>query len=157
VSGRLPTQQRPAAVPAFFQAPVTGGANGLVTVTAAGTYICTYKVQEAGGQIPADAATVTVNVIPADTVTITRGQFTIAQKRWVVTDATSVPDQTLNLTYLNGTAAGHSIGTVPVGALGNWTFDLRGLDDPTTLLARPNVLEATSSFAGASTVSITYE
>jgi Bacterial Ig domain len=141
---------------------VSGGANGLVTVTAAvaGTYTFTYKVQEANGNLSANAATVTVNVIPADTVTITKAVFTAASKRWVVSGTTSVPNQTINLTYVNGTAAGHSIGTVPVDGLGNWTLDIRGvtgLDDPTTLAARPNVLKATSSFAGASTVAITYK
>jgi len=143
---------------------VTGGANGLVTVTAAtaGTFTFTYKVQEAGGQISANAATVTLNVIPSDTVTITRAQFTIAQKRWVVTGTTSVPNQTINLTYVNGGAlvAGHSIGTVPVDALGNWTLDIRGvtgLDDPSIQVPRPTTLKATSSFAGASTVAITYK
>ena len=46
------------------------------------------------------------------------------------------------------------------GALGNWTLDIRGvtgLDDATTLLAGPNVLEATWSFAGASPVGITHK
>ncbi|MFL5376617.1 MAG: hypothetical protein ACJ787_01805, partial [Myxococcales bacterium] len=108
----------------------------------------------------ANAATVTVNAIPADTVTITRAQFTAASKRWVVTGTTSIPNQTINLTYVNGTAAGRSIGTVPVDALGNWTLDIRnvtGADDPTTLPVRPNVLKATSSFAGAATVNITYK
>jgi len=133
-----------------------------VTVTAAvaGTYTFTYKVQEANGNFSANAATVTVNVIPADTVTITRAQFTLASKRWVVTGTTSVPNQSINLTYVNGSAAGHSIGTVPVDTLGNWTLDIRnvtGLDDPTTLPSRPVVLKATSSFAGASTVQITYK
>ncbi|MFL5442980.1 MAG: Ig-like domain-containing protein, partial [Myxococcales bacterium] len=141
---------------------VSGGANGLVTVTAAtaGTFTFTYNVQDVAGNISANAATVTVNVIPSDTVTITRAQFTIAQKRWVVTGTTSVPNQSINLTYVNGSAAGHSIGTVPVDTLGNWTLDIRnvtGADDPTTLPVRPNVLKATSSFAGAATVNITYK
>jgi hypothetical protein len=141
---------------------VTGGANGLVTVTAAtaGTFTFTYKVQDAAGGISANAATVTVSVIPADTVTITRAQFTIPQKRWVVTGTTSVPNQTISLSYVNGSAAGRIIGTVPVDALGNWTLDIRnvtGADDPTTLPQRPTVLKATSSFAGAATVNITYK
>ena len=58
------------------------------------------------------------------------------------------------------TAAGHSIGTVPVNVFGNWTLDIRGvtgLDDPTTLLKRPTSLKATSSFGGAATVTITYK
>jgi len=141
---------------------VAGGANGLVTVTAAtaGTFTFTYKVQDASGGTSANAATVTLSVIPADTVTITRAQFTISQKRWVVTGTTSVPNQTISLSYVNGTAAGRVIGTVPVDALGNWTLDIRnvtGADDPTTLPARPTVLKATSSFAGAATVNITYK
>jgi len=54
-------------------------------------------------------------------------------------------------------AAGHSIGTVPVGAPGNFTHDIRvtRLDDPTTfLVARLNVPEATSSFARSSPVEV---
>ncbi|MFL5454174.1 MAG: Ig-like domain-containing protein, partial [Myxococcales bacterium] len=141
---------------------VSGGTNGVVSVTVAapGSYTFTYQVQDKAGAISANAATVTLNAIPADTVTITKATYTIAQKRWVVTGTTSVPNQTINLTYVNGAAAGHSIGTVPVDALGNWTLDIRnvsGLDDPSTLNPRPNVLKATSSFAGAATVGITYK
>jgi hypothetical protein len=141
---------------------VTGGANGLVTVTAvaAGTFTFTYKVQDASGAISANAATVTLNVISADTVTINRAQFTINQKRWVVNGTTSAPNQTITLTYVNGTAAGHVLATVPVDTLGNWTLDIRGVtgaDDPTTLPARPNTLKATSSARGSATVTITFK
>jgi hypothetical protein len=141
---------------------VTGGANGVVSVTAAaaGNYTFTYKVQDRAGAISANAATVTLTVIPADAVAVTRAQFTLAQKRWVVTGTTSIPNQTITLSYLNGTAAGHVIGTVPVDALGNWTLDLRGvtgLDDPTTLQSRPTTLLATSSARGSATVTITYK
>jgi hypothetical protein len=141
---------------------VTGGANGVVTVTAAaaGTFTFTYKVQDSAGAISANAATVTLNVIPTDAVTVTRAQFTLSQKRWVVTGTTSVPNQTITLSYVNGTAAGHVIGTVPVDALGNWTLDIRGvtgLDDPTTLASRPTTLKATSSAKGSATVTITYK
>src|SRR4051812_2063450 len=98
---------------------VAGGANGLVTFTApsAGSYTFTYKVQDSAGAISANTSTVTVNVVPTDNVAITKATYTIAQKRWVVTGTTSTPLQTINLTYVNGTAAGHSIGTVPVDAL----------------------------------------
>src|SRR3954466_11096363 len=141
---------------------VAGGANGLVTFTApsAGSYTFTYKVQDSAGAISANTSTVTVNVVPTDNVAITKATYTIAQKRWVVTGTTSTPLQTINLTYVNGTAAGHSIGTVPVDALGNWTLDIRGvtgLDDPSTLAARPTTLKATSSNGGSSTVTITYK
>src|SRR4051812_579773 len=141
---------------------VSGGANGLVTVTAAsaGTFTFTYKVQDAAGGISANAATVTLNVIPADNVAITRAQFTIAQKRWVVTGTTSIPNQTITLTYVNGTAAGWSIGNVLVDTLGNWTLDIRnvtGNDDPTTLASRPVTLKATSSAGGSATVTIAYK
>jgi hypothetical protein len=136
---------------------VTGGANGLVTVTAAaaGTFTFTYKVQDSAG-VSATAATVTLNVIPADTITITKAQFTLSQKRWVVSGTTSVPNQTISLTYVNGTATGWSIGNVPVDTLGNWTLDIRnvtGNDDPTTVGAK--TLKATSSSGGSATVAIT--
>jgi hypothetical protein len=136
---------------------VSGGANGLVTVTAAaaGTFTFTYKVQDSAG-VSATAATVTLNVIPADTITITKAQFTLSQKRWVVSGTTSVPNQTISLTYVNGTATGWSIGNVPVDTLGNWTLDIRnvtGNDDPTTVGAK--TLKATSSSGGSATVAIT--
>ncbi|MFL5431751.1 MAG: cadherin-like domain-containing protein [Myxococcales bacterium] len=141
---------------------VAGGANGLVTFTApsAGTYTFTYKVQDKAAVVSANTATVTVTVIPTDTVTITKATYTLGAKRWVVTGTTSTPLQTINLTYVNGTAAGHSIATVPVDALGNWTLDIRGvtgLDDPSTLAVRPTTLKATSSSGGSSTVTITYK
>ncbi|MFL5458125.1 MAG: hypothetical protein ACJ78X_17125, partial [Myxococcales bacterium] len=125
----------------------------------AGTFTFTYQVQDSAGVVSANAATVTLNVIPNDTVTFTKAIFTVSSKRWVVTGTTSVPNQTITITYVNGSAAGHAIGTIPVDTLGNWTLDIRGvtgLDDPTTLPVRPNVLKATSSFAGAATVNITY-
>ena len=92
-------------------------------------------------------------------VALTKAQFTAASKRWVVTGTTSVPNQTINLTYVNGTAAGWSIGNVPVDTLGAWTLDIRtvvGNDDPTTLASRPVTLKATSSSGGSATVTITY-
>jgi hypothetical protein len=141
---------------------VSGGAGGLVTVTAAvaGTYTFTYQVQDSAGAISANAATVTVNVIAADTITITKATFTAASKRWVVTGTTSVPNQTVTLTYVNGVAAGHVLATLPVDTFGNWTMDIRGvtgLDDPTTLLVRPTQLRATSTAKGTSTVVISYK
>ncbi|MFL5441127.1 MAG: Ig-like domain-containing protein [Myxococcales bacterium] len=141
---------------------VAGGANGLVTFTAptAGTYTFTYRVQDKAAVVSANTATVTVTVVPTDTVTINKATYTLGAKRWVVTGTTSTPLQTINLTYVNGTAAGHSIATVPVDALGNWTLDIRGvtgLDDPSTLAVRPTTLKATSSSGGSSTVTITYK
>ncbi|MFL5415800.1 MAG: Ig-like domain-containing protein [Myxococcales bacterium] len=141
---------------------VSGGAGGLVTVSAAaaGTYTFTYQVQDSAGAISANAATVTVNVIAGDTIAITKATFTNAQKRWVVTGTTTVPNQTITLTYVNGTAAGRVLATLPVDAFGNWTMDIRGVtgaDDPTTLLVRPTQLRGTSSAKGTSTVVITYK
>ncbi|HVI22415.1 MAG TPA: hypothetical protein VM691_02970, partial [Myxococcales bacterium] len=110
--------------------------------------------------VSANAATVTVVAIPGDTVTITKAQFATGPKRWVVTGTTSVPNQSINLTYVNGTLPGWSIGTVAVDALGNWTLDIRnvtGNDDPTTFLKRPTTLKATSSVGGSATVTITYK
>ena len=140
---------------------VSGGAGGIVTVTvgAPGTYTFTYQAQNVGGLISANVATVTLNVIPADVVTITKAIFTARTARWVVTGTTAVPSQTINLTYVNGAAAGHSIATVAVDALGNWTLDIRGvtgLDNPTTLTPKPTNLTATSSFGGSSVTPITY-
>jgi len=141
---------------------VSGGAGGLVTVSAAaaGTYTFTYQAQDSAGAVSANTATVTVNVIAADTITISKATFTVSQKRWVVTGTTSVPNQTITLTYLNGTAAGHVLATLPVDTFGNWTMDIRGvtgLDDPTTIPVRPTQLRAASSAKGTATVVITYK
>ncbi|MFL5399252.1 MAG: cadherin-like domain-containing protein [Myxococcales bacterium] len=141
---------------------VTGGVGGVVTVSSAqpGTFSFTYKVVDKAGVVSANAATVTVVAIPGDTVTITKAQFAIGPRRWVVTGTTSVPNQSINLTYVNGTLPGWSIGTVAVDALGNWTLDIRnvtGNDDPTTFLKRPTTLKATSTAGGSATVTITYK
>jgi hypothetical protein len=141
---------------------VTGGAGGLVTVTvgAPGTYTFTYQTQNVGGLVSANAATVTLNVIPNDVVTVTKALFTISSKRWVVTGTTSVPNQNLTISYADGSAAGFVLATVPVDALGNWTLDIRGVtgtQDPTTLAVRPKSLKTTSSFGGVATTAITYK
>src|SRR4051812_28106182 len=141
---------------------VSGGAAGLVTVTVGtpGTYTFTYQTQNAGGLVSANAATVTLNVVPNDTITVTKALFTASSKRWVVTGTTAVPNQTLTLTYADGSAAGHVLATVPVDALGNWTLDIRGvsgLDDASTLAVPPTTLQATSSFGGTATTPITYK
>jgi hypothetical protein len=141
---------------------ISGGANGVVTATvpAAGTYTFTYQVQDSAGVISANTATVTLNALPSDTVTITKANFTASQGRWVVTGTTSVPNQSIDLTYVDGSAAGHSIATVAVDSFGNWTLDIRGasgLDNPTTLPVRPTTLKAASSFQGSATTAITYK
>jgi hypothetical protein len=161
-----PTQLQAPAAAVQIVAPagviVSGGAGGIVTVTApaAGTVTFTYHTQNASGLISANAATVTLNVVAADTVTVTKAIFTASSARWVVTGTTSVANQTLTLSYVNGQAAGHVLATVPVDNLGNWTLDIRGvtgLDNPTTLLPKPTNLKATSSAGGSAVTLITYK
>ncbi len=142
---------------------VTGGAGGVVTFTAAsaGTYTFTYQAQDSAGVISVNAATVTVQVIGSDTVDVASALFRNDKKRWVVAGTSNVPNQTITLTYVDGSAAGHAIAVdLPVDAAGAFTLDIRGvtgLDDPTTLAVRPTQLRGTSSLTGSDVTLIQFK
>ena len=142
---------------------VTGGAGGVVTFTAAsaGTYTFTYQAKDSAGVISVNAATVTVQVIGSDTVDVASALFRNDKKRWVVAGTSNVPNQTITLTYVDGSAAGHAIAVdLPVDAAGAFTLDIRGvtgLDDPTTLAVRPTQLRGTSSLTGSDVTLIQFK
>jgi hypothetical protein len=130
-------------------ATVSGGAGGIITFTATipGTYTFTYQAQDAEGNISANAGTVTVVAVNADTLGITKALFNSSQSRWVITGTDPTGEgATITLSYSDGPNAGHVLGTAVVAG-GNWTFDLRGvtgIDNPTiggdiTIFARSSL------------------
>jgi hypothetical protein len=147
---------QPAAPGAF----VLGGPDGVVTFTASaiGTYTFSYQAQDSAGATSANRATVTVNVIAADSVVPASAVFRTGQRRWIVSGTDTVPGQLITLTYDDGAAAGATIGTAQGDATGNWAFDVRnvsGVLDPTTLSPRPTRIRATSPLGGSGTVFLT--
>lgn len=110
-------------------ASVTGGFGGPVIFTAAvgGTYTFTYRAQDRVGATSANEATVTVTVIPTETITVQLAMFRTGGRRWRVAGIDSVAlGQTLTIAFENGTAAGTVIGTAVVDVAGAWAVDLRG-------------------------------
>lgn len=147
--------EQPAAPGAF----VLGGPDGIVTfsATAIGTYTFTYQAQDSAGATSANRATVTVNVVAADQVGANSAVFRTGQRRWIVSGASSIPDQLITITYEDGPAAGVTLGTARGDANGNWTLDVRGVSgvlDPTTLVPRPTRIRATSALGGSGTAVI---
>jgi len=143
-------------------ATITTDAAGNVTFTATkgGTYTFTYHARDAAGLVSANAATVTVNAIAKDQVTITSALFRNDQKRWIITGTGSAPDQTITLTYADGSAAGFIVGPATVTVTGAWTLDIRGVtgtEDPTTLAKRPTKILGTSTLTGTATQIIQYK
>ena len=72
-----------------------------------------------------------------------------------------MPNQTITLTYVDGSAAGFVLATdIAVDAAGAWKIDIRnvtGTANPTTLGAgRPTRIRATSAFTGSGTIAIKY-
>src|SRR4051812_21295789 len=152
------TQVTPS-VPAGATIAVDAASNVTFTAATEGTYTFTYHAVDNAGAISANAATVTVNVIANDTVVVSSAQFRNAQKRWVISGTGSAPNQTIHLTYDDGSAAGTEIGTALVTVTGAWTLDIRGVagvDDPTTLATQPTKIRGTSTLNGSGTVIIQY-
>jgi hypothetical protein len=143
-------------------ATVTGGAGGLVTFTAdtAGKYTFTYQAQDSAGAL-SNVATVTVNVITADIVVVSKATYDVVQKRWVVTGTSSVGNQTISLSYVDGALPGFEFATdIQVAAGGTWKIDARdvsGNEDPTTLTPQPTRIRATSDLTGSGTIAIKFQ
>jgi hypothetical protein len=143
-------------------ATITTDAAGNVTfkATKGGTYTFTYHAKDAAGAVSANAAKVTVNAIASDVVVVSSALFRSDQKRWVISGTGSAPNQTITLTYVDGTVAGFVLGTAPVTVTGAWTLDIRGVtgtEDPTTLKKQPTKIRGTSSLTGTGTVAIQYK
>ena len=78
----------------------------------------------------------------------------------MITGTSSVGNQTISLTYVDGGAQGFEIAQVPVAANGSWTLDVRnvtGTSDATTLVPRPTRIRATSGLTGSATIAIKYQ
>jgi hypothetical protein len=147
---------------------VTGSANlglaagavflGPVTVTPAetGPQTFTYQARDAAGTLSPNAATVTVNVGGAETVTIQQAEFRTTARRWRVS-GTINPTNTgsVNITYANGPNTGFSIGTAPIVG-GTWALDVSGvtgLRDPRT--GQATQIRVTGPSGGTATANIT--
>jgi len=123
-----------------------------------GTYTFTYRAKDSTGALSANTATVTVTAVLADVVVPSSALFRTDKKRWVVTGTASAPNQTISLTYDDGSLKGWEFGQVQVDTLGAWTLDIRGVtgnDDPTTAAVRPTRIRATSSLGGTGTIGLT--
>jgi VCBS repeat-containing protein len=124
------------------------------TATAAGTYTFTYQAQDKAGATSANAATVTVTVAGAETLALTRAQFTRSQSRLRV-DGTISPDggQQVRLDVVN--AAGAVLASAPpiTETAGTFTFDLR----PFTLPNGATAVKATSSNGSTASLALTFK
>jgi Bacterial Ig domain len=141
-------------------AVITFDASGRVTfrATVAGTYTFTYRARDASGALSGNVGQVTVNVVNGDTVTITSAQYRTTSFRWVITGRTTVPNQTITISYADGPAVGFQIGTAQADGAGNWILDIKdvtGSANPTTLNPRPTRVRATSSLGGSGTLTFT--
>lgn len=115
-------------------ASVTGGPVVNFIATAAGIYTFTYRAQDAGGVLSANAATVSVTVTASEIIAVQQSFFRRIAARWIVSGTDSVhANQTLTIAYQNGvfadrtSAAGTVIGTATVDATGAWLLDIRSV------------------------------
>jgi hypothetical protein len=121
--------------PPGANATVTGGPGGTFgfTATTGGTYSFTYLAQDVSGASSANAATVTVQVAAAESLAISRAEYT-ASKRQLRVQGTVTPaaSQTVSLEFTNnaGTVLGNA-GTVTATATGAWTLNASGVTLPT--------------------------
>lgn len=122
--------------------------DGVVTFTptAAGTFTFTYNVVDNAGAASATPATVTVNVLASETISVLVTDYRLGKARWTVSGTDNVKArQTLTIAYNNGTLSAEQggascdgtatvaqcvLGTVVVDALGNWGLDVRGVTGP---------------------------
>jgi hypothetical protein len=147
------------------------GAGGVITLTAsaAGQYTFTYQAVDSKNA-RSNTATVTVNVLGNETITIVRADFIVNKLRWRVEGTSSLAaGQTMTIAYDNGSLrplgtslAGFVIGTATVDAAGAWTMDLilTSASDPrnpnaaNTFVIRPNRIRVTSPLGGRNTAPI---
>ena len=121
--------------PPAANATVTGGPGGTFTftATAGGTYSFTYLAQDVSGASSANAATVTVQVAAAESLAISRAEYT-SSKRQLRVQGTVTPaaSQTVQLDFTNnaGTVLGNA-GNVTATATGAWALNASGVTLPT--------------------------
>jgi hypothetical protein len=107
----------------------TPNSNGTITFSPApgtsGNVTFQYTVKDSHGAT-SNPATVTVNVVAPDTLTVTQAQFrTRGDGR--IRGTSTIPGPGNTITIHNGpTLAGPVIGTIAVDAAGAWDFSLKG-------------------------------
>jgi hypothetical protein len=112
------------------------------TATAGGSYSFTYQALDTAGLASANAATVTVQVAAAETVSITRAEYVRSKGRLKAQGTISpAANQTITLQFVNssGTVVGEA-GTAQADAAGAWIRDAT-----VPLPTGATVLRATSS------------
>jgi hypothetical protein len=162
-------------------ATVVPGPNGelVFNATGAGSYRFTYEAQDSAGAV-SNPATVIVNVLASEVITVVAADFNVTQLRWTAVGTDNlVAGQILTVSYANGTmrdaqvvngvsttsAAGHVLGTATVDATGAWNFvaniGATGIDNPTNTgnttpigtfwITAPTSIRITSPFTGTVT------
>jgi hypothetical protein len=107
----------------------TPNSNGTITFSPApgtsGNVTFQYTVKDSHGAT-SNPATVTVNVVAPDTLTVTQAQFR-TRGDWRIRGTSTIPGPGNTITIHNGpTLAGPVIGTIAVDAAGAWDFSLKG-------------------------------
>jgi hypothetical protein len=112
--------------PASGQAVAQSDGTIRFTPAASGQITFQYTVKDSHGAT-SNPATVSVNVVAADTITIVRAQFR-TRGDWRITGSNSIfgPGNTVTI-HLGPTLAGPVLGTITVDNLGTWDFVLKGV------------------------------
>jgi hypothetical protein len=112
--------------PASGQAVAQSDGTIRFTPAVAGQFTFQYTVKDSHGAT-SNPATVTVNVVAADSITIVRAQFR-TRGDWRITGTNSIfgPGNMVTI-HLGPTLAGPVLGTIAVDNLGNWDFVLKSV------------------------------
>ena len=105
--------------------PVTGDVAYTPNLDFAGKDSFTYTVKDSFAQV-SNVATVTINVIGSEVLTVTKAVFTRKSKLWQIKGKSTVkaPGNMVTL-YVGPDATGAVIGTSGVNSLGGWSFSKR--------------------------------
>ncbi|MGD0917935.1 MAG: Ig-like domain-containing protein [Thermodesulfobacteriota bacterium] len=105
--------------------PVTGDVTYTPNLDFAGKDSFTYTVKDSFAQV-SNVATVTINVIGSEVLTVTKAVFTRKSKLWQIKGKSTVkaPGNIVTL-YVGPDATGAVIGTAGVNSLGGWSFSKR--------------------------------
>jgi hypothetical protein len=96
------------------------------TPGASGTFTFQYTVQDNNGA-PSNAATVTVNVVAPDIITVAQAQFRTGKREWRIRGTNTIPGPGNTVTiHIGTTLSGPVLGTIAVDVTGAWDFRLRG-------------------------------
>ena len=128
--------------------------------TAGGTYTFTYRAQDAGGAISANAATVTVVVAGAETINVTLAEFRTGGARLrfsgTISPVTS-PPQRLTIKWYDGTNTVSIVATPQANTTGAWTVDLKpatGIQDPRNSGATQYIVTSPSGASRTGTIAV---